>query len=188
MSPKMADNKLVYKFTVSNILKSPQHNHTLPHPTFPSTPRSSPFFTVRLISSSVGSTASLDQTKSAFLIDSTYRNASQSYPGFMTSGSYLVAGLQVRLHGHVPSIQLQFIRVQEVIQASHRNDSFYDVRRDLTELHRFVLALIDNECVTTYHSQWELQKHEERYRRENDIRSNGSGRCTRRNRKGTEGH
>ena len=77
MSPKMADNKLDWVAAVKDqedsYIPFVVLNCTFPAPTRPKIPKSSPFFTERLIPSRVASDPSFDHEKSASLIDNTWR-------------------------------------------------------------------------------------------------------------------
>jgi hypothetical protein len=73
---------------------------TFPAPTRPKSPKSSPFFTERLIPSRLTSTPSLDHEKSASLIDKTWRR-------LLEVTNFLLEKKNYQPHPRVATLELQ---------------------------------------------------------------------------------
>ena len=111
---------------------------TLPAPTLPRIPTSSPFFTDKSIPSRVGSTLFFDHEKSAFLIDNTCNHHQLSRTLFIEEFEHLIANAQRRLLDQFTSILLEFILSEEWGEARNRNYGFNDVWCHLTNLRKHV--------------------------------------------------
>jgi hypothetical protein len=118
MSPKIADSKLDYVALVTDQEESQNPfvilDCTFPAPNRPKSPKSSPFFTERLIPSRLTSIPSFDHEKSASLIDKTWRRSLKviPLPTREKKITNLIPGLQRRSFNH-RSIHLELFRIEE---------------------------------------------------------------------------
>jgi len=120
---------------------------TLPAPTLPRIPTSSPFFTDKSIPSRVGSTLFFDHEKSAFLIHNTCDHHQSSRTSFIEEFEHLIANAQRRFLDQFTSILLEFILSEERREARNGNYGFNDVWRHLTNLRKHVQRRLQTRIV-----------------------------------------